>query len=45
MLFVINQAIETYKDKDAWNNLVKRVMKTDFSWKLQAEKYEKLYND
>lgn len=44
MLFVINEAINTYKDKAAWEKLQKRVMETDFSWKNQAEKYEELYN-
>ena len=44
MLFVIRQALDTYKNKDLWKELVVRVMKTDFSWKKQAEKYEEMYN-
>ena len=45
MLYVIKQAIYVYKQKDEWNKLVLRVMKTDFSWKKQAEKYEQMYSD
>lgn len=44
MLYVIKQALDMYKDKTAWKNLVLRVMKTDFSWKQSAEKYEEMYN-
>lgn len=44
MLYVINEAIRTYKDKDAWKDLQKRVMTTDFSWRVQAGEYEKLYD-
>lgn len=45
MLFVIKQAISVYNNKEEWEKLVLRVMKTDFSWKKQAEDYEDLYND
>ncbi len=44
MLYVINEAIRTYKDKDAWKDVQLRAMTTDFSWKVQAGEYEKLYN-
>ena len=44
MLYVINEAIRTYYDKNAWETLVKRVMTTDFSWGNQAGEYEKIYN-
>ena len=44
MLYVIKQALDMYKDKTSWKNLVLRVMKTDFSWKQSAEKYEEMYN-
>lgn len=43
MLYVINEAIRTYKDKDAWADVQKRAMSTDFSWKVQATEYEKIY--
>ncbi|MBQ8426990.1 MAG: glycogen synthase GlgA [Clostridia bacterium] len=44
MLYVINEAIRTYKDKDKWNDLQRRVMNTDFSWRVQAGEYENLYD-
>jgi glycogen synthase len=44
MLYVINEAIRTYNDKNAWNDLQNRVMNTDFSWRVQAGEYEKLYD-
>lgn len=44
MLYVINEATRTFKDKEAWNDLQKRVMNTDFSWRIQATEYEKLYD-
>ena len=44
MLYVINEAIRTYKDKDAWKDLQNKVMTTDFSWRVQAGEYEKLYD-
>lgn len=44
MLYVINEAIRTYYDKNAWKDVQRRAMTTDFSWKIQAGEYEKLYN-
>lgn len=44
MLYVVNEAIRTYYDKNDWETLVKRVMTTDFSWGNQAGEYEKIYN-
>lgn len=44
MLYVINEAIRTFKDKNAWADVQKRAMTTDFSWNVQAGEYEKLYN-
>ena len=44
MLYVVNEAIRTFKDKDAWADVQRRAMTTDFSWKIQAGEYEKLYN-
>ncbi len=43
MLFVINEAIRLYGDKGKWIELQTRVMKTDFSWKVQSGEYEKIY--
>ncbi len=44
MLYVVNEAIKTFHDKKAWNDLQNRVMTTDFSWNNQADKYLELYN-
>ena len=44
MLYTINEAIRTFKNKDVWNDVQQRVMTTDFSWKVQAGEYEKLYD-
>ena len=43
MLYVINEAIRTYKDEKAWKDVQYRAMTTDFSWKVQAGKYEEMY--
>ena len=44
MLYVINEAIRTYYDKIAWADVQSRAMSTDFSWRVQAGEYEKLYD-
>ena len=43
MLYVINQAVRTYKDEKTWEDVRNRAMKTDFSWNALAKEYEKLY--
>ena len=45
MLYVLHEAIELYKNKEAWEELMKRAATTDFSWLRSAEEYKKLYND
>ena len=40
---VTRKALEVYKDKEIWNELVKRVMSLDYSWKNSAEKYIDIY--
>ncbi len=44
MLYVINEAVRTFKDKTAWEDVQHRAMTTDFSWNYQAKEYEKMYN-
>ncbi len=45
MLHIINYAKETYfNHRDAWNKMVLRAMKQDFSWSSSAKEYEKLYD-
>lgn len=43
MLYVINKAIDIFQDKKMWNDVQQNAVNTDFSWKAQAKKYEKLY--
>lgn len=45
MLYVIREACELYRDKEAWTKLINNGMKSDFSWKKSAEKYKKLYSE
>lgn len=44
MLHVIIDACNCFRNKDAWKEVQRRVMSTDFSWKGLAGKYEELYN-
>lgn len=45
MIKAIKSAIKLFKDKDKWNKLVRQGMSLDFSWKVSAQKYMKLYKD
>lgn len=41
----IIRALETYKYKDIWQNLIVRVMQESTSWEIPAKKYVKLYQN
>ncbi len=43
LLVAIVRAVETYKYKDVWNDLVKKGMQQSFSWEIPAKKYIALY--
>ncbi|MBE5744593.1 MAG: glycogen synthase GlgA [Clostridiales bacterium] len=43
MLYVVHEAIETYKNTEAWKALMKKAATTDFSWQRSAEEYKQLY--
>ena len=45
MLYVIHEAIDTYKNRGAWVELMKKALKTDFSWSRSAQTYKKLYEE
>ncbi len=45
MLYVIRQAMEDYKNKETWSQLMYRAATTDFSWTNSAKQYEALYLD
>ena len=44
MLYVVHEALETYKNKENWGNLMKKAATTDFSWLHSAVEYKKLYD-
>lgn len=43
MLYVINESLGVYRNKEEWNALRKKAMETDFSWATSAKYYEGLY--
>jgi starch synthase len=43
MLEAIKRAEESFYHRDEWQNLMRRNMKLDFSWKASASKYEEIY--
>ena len=45
MLYVVHEAIDAYKNKDVWQELMKKAITTDFSWSRSAEEYKKLYSN
>ncbi len=45
LLFTVKDALEVYKNREAWLALVKRAIKTDFSWRNSATKYIMIYNN
>lgn len=45
MLYVIHEALDTYKNKFAWEVLMKKAATTDFSWLRSAEDYKALYRE
>ncbi|MCM8790760.1 MAG: glycogen synthase GlgA [Candidatus Omnitrophica bacterium] len=43
LLDAINKALATYQRRELWRALVKNVMELDFSWKVSAREYIRLY--
>lgn len=41
--WAIHAALDLYKDRDAWLQVMRNGMAQDFSWKRQTEEYVKLY--
>ncbi len=41
----VKKALQVYNHKEAWEALVKKIMKLDFSWKASAADYVKLYDN
>lgn len=45
MLYVIHEALETYKNAEEWQRLMHKAAVTDFSWAASANEYKKLYEE
>lgn len=45
MLYVIHEAVDAYKNKESWKELMRKAAMIDFSWMRSAEDYKKLYDD
>jgi starch synthase len=46
MLHVLEHSVGYwYDDRDMWQRLMRRAMKTDFSWAVSARKYMELYRN
>ena len=43
MLGAVDRALELYRDRTAWDKLAVYGMSRDFSWRVSAEEYMKLY--
>ena len=39
----VQRAIDAYKEKEAWQGVMRRIMALDFSWQASAKKYQSLY--
>jgi starch synthase len=44
LLSALNRALELFRDKDAWKDLMLQGMEKDFSWEASAKRYIQLYN-
>ena len=45
MLYVVHEAIDTYKNKEEWSKLMIKAATADFSWQHSAKEYKRLYKD
>ncbi len=45
MMYTLRMALNLFADKKIWTPLMKRAMKTDFSWNQSAKKYAELYEN
>ena len=44
LLFTVKKALDLYRNKDEWAALAMKAKKSDFSWKVSADKYMQIYN-
>lgn len=45
LLFTIKRALELYKDKEKWNNVVRQAMASKNEWKKSSKEYTELYEN
>lgn len=45
LLQAVLQALHVFKDKEAWQHLMRNAMSEDFSWERSANSYLKIYSD
>lgn len=43
LLLAIKHALQAYKDKTSWQNIMRNGMKKDFSWEKSAKEYVRVY--
>jgi starch synthase len=43
LLRTIHQAMQVYKDQESWQKLMRNGMSKDFSWKVAAREYVRVY--
>ncbi len=43
MIWAVDQALAVYKDRKAWQRLMRNGMARDFSWERSARAYVELY--
>lgn len=44
LLFTVKRALDLYRSKDKWNELVAKAKNSDFTWNTSAKKYMRIYN-
>lgn len=45
LLFTIKEAIDLYKHKNKWNELIKKAMKSKHNWEESSKEYIKIYQE
>jgi starch synthase len=43
LLRVIHQAMQLYRDQESWQRLMRNGMSKDFSWRVSAREYLRVY--
>jgi starch synthase len=43
LMRAIHQALTVYRDREAWQKLMRNGMAKDFSWKVESREYNRVY--